>query len=383
MNVRRWRQDMRHTGYRQTLAALSTAVAVVVTAGCRDEITSPEPNGESPAKSEIYSFEERRIELHNETDNVRRVGTLTIPIGSGPWPTAIILNPSLPTDRDGTLGPLKFFKDLAEHLSHRGIAALRMDDRSVGESTGDYFQSTLSDFADDAAQAIEHVKAIDGIDSRRIGLIGLSQGGAVASIVASRKPSVGFLVLLGSPGLPFLESAMQQADDLGRAYGIPEEQVQISKESHRKIIRVLREEGTEADAVEKITNILIERGDVPNPLSAFLPDDPQEVAELFTTPWYRSQVSFDPDKYLTRVRVPTLAITGGLDIILRPDRHLPAIEKALRRAGNKEFVVRTLPAHNHVLQLSKTGQIHEQGELEETFSVEALTMISEWIGSLQ
>ncbi|MCZ6675026.1 MAG: hypothetical protein O7C75_19005, partial [Verrucomicrobia bacterium] len=83
MNVKRWRQDMRHTGYRQTVAALSTVVAVVVAAGCRDETASPEPNGESPAKSEIYSFEERRVELHNETDNVRRVGTLTIPIGSG------------------------------------------------------------------------------------------------------------------------------------------------------------------------------------------------------------------------------------------------------------------------------------------------------------
>jgi len=176
---------------------------------------------------------------------------------------------------------------------------------------------------------------------------------------------------------------MQQADDLGRAYGMPEEQVQISKASHQEIIRILRAGGTEAAALEKITDILIERGDQTNPLSGFLPDDPREAAELFTTPWYRSQVSFDPDEYLTRVRVPTLAITGSLDIILRPDRHLPAIEKALTRAGNKDFVVRTLPAHNHVLQLAKTGRVNEQGELEETFSIEALTIISEWIRSLQ
>jgi pimeloyl-ACP methyl ester carboxylesterase len=372
---------MRHISYRQLIAAL-TVFPIVLAFGCRDGSNSPEHTGESPPASQDYPFEERRIEFRNEAGNVRKVGTLTLPIGSGPWPTAIILNPSLPTDRDGTLGALKFFKDLAEFLARRGIAVLRMDDRGVGESTGDYFQSTLSDFADDAAEAIKHLRAIDGIDSRRIGLIGLSQGGAVASITASRTPSVGFLVLLGSPGLPYLESAMQQADDLGRAYGIPEEDVQIFKESHRRIIRILREKGTEPDAVEKITEILIEIENVPNPLSAFMPGDPQELAALFTTPWYRSQVSFDPGKYLPRVRVPTLAITGGLDIVLRPDRHLPAIEEALRQAGNEDVVANTLPAHNHALQLAKTGRIEEQGELEETFSVEALTMISDWIGSL-
>jgi pimeloyl-ACP methyl ester carboxylesterase len=374
---------MKRTGYRYVSVVLSAVVTLVVAAGCREEAKSPDHAGESHGRSQTYSFEERRVEFDIEADHVRRVGTLTIPIGSGPWPAAIILNPSMPTDRDGTLGPLTFFKDLAEYLSHRGIAVLRMDDRGVGESTGDYFQSTLTDFADDAEEAIEQLSAIDGMDRRKIGLIGLSQGAAVASIVASRRPTVGFLVLLGSPGLPFLESAMQQADDLGRAYGIPDEQVQLSKESHQEIIRVLREEGNEADDFEKIVDILIERGDRPNPLAGFLPDNPREAAELFTTPWYRSQVSLDPNEYLTRVRVPTLALTGDLDIILRPDRHLPAIEKALKRAGNESVVIRTLPAHNHWLQLAKTGRVDEAGELEETFSAEALSTISEWIGSLQ
>lgn len=176
---------------------------------------------------------------------------------------------------------------------------------------------------------------------------------------------------------------MQQADDLGRAYGIPGDQIQLSKESHREAIRVLREEGSEADDLEKITEILIERGNGPNPLTGFLPDDPREAAELFTSPWYHSQVAFDPAEYLTRIRVPTLAITGELDIVLRADRHLPAIEKALRRGGNKDVVVRTLPAHNHVLQLATTGRTDEQGELAGTFSEEALVMVSEWINSLR
>lgn len=201
-NFKDWQQDMRPTGYRRSIAVLS-AVATVVAAGCRDETASLTHTGESHASTQTHSFEERPVQFRIEADDVRRVGTLTFPIGSGPWPSAIILNPSMPTDRDGTLGTLKFFKDLAEYLSQRGIAVLRMDDRGVGESTGNYFQSTLSDFAGDAAAAIEHLKAIDGIDRRKIGVIGLSQGGAVASIVASGESPVGFLVLLGSPGLPF------------------------------------------------------------------------------------------------------------------------------------------------------------------------------------
>jgi len=100
-----------------------------------------------------------------------------------------------------------------------------------------------------------------------------------------------------------------------------------------------------------------------------------------TTPWFRYFLNFKPSKYLSQVTVPVLAVNGSLDLQVLPDSNLTGIEENLKIAGNGNYTLKVFEGLNHLFQVSLdgTGSPNEYGSIEETFNVEAMTYITDWV----
>src|SRR5260370_15547278 len=140
-----------------------------------------------------YSYREEEVSYENKAQNVTLAATLTIPQGKGPFPAVLLITGSGPQDRDESLMGHKPFLVLADYLTRKGIAVLRADDRGVGKSTGSFATATTADFATDVEAGVAYLKTLPEVDSRKTGLIGHSEGGIIAPMVAARNPGVAFI----------------------------------------------------------------------------------------------------------------------------------------------------------------------------------------------
>src|ERR1700722_1903204 len=189
-----------------------------------------------------YPYEEEELTFPNAKAGTTLAATLTMPRGAGLFPVAILLAGSGPLDRDETDGGHRPFLVLADHLTRKGIAVLRYDKRGIGKSTGSYDDSTTADFAGDAEAALAFLKTQKGIDARKIGIIGHSEGGIVASMIASRSTSVNWMPLLAGPATKGEETLLIQSDLITRAAGMTNDQVAKSLDFDRQSYNLVRHE---------------------------------------------------------------------------------------------------------------------------------------------
>ncbi|HUH45644.1 MAG TPA: alpha/beta hydrolase, partial [Arenibacter sp.] len=127
-----------------------------------------------------YPYYEEEIYFENREDAVKLSGTLTLPRKDGFFPAVILISGSGPQNRDEELMGHKPFLVLSDYLTKNGIAVLRYDDRGVGASTGDFKTATSLDFSKDAEAGVQYLKTRKEIDTKKIGLIGHSEGGLIA-----------------------------------------------------------------------------------------------------------------------------------------------------------------------------------------------------------
>lgn len=328
-----------------------------------------------------YAAEEVRFE--NASANAKLSGTLTLPRAAGPHPAAILISGSGPQDRDESLMGHKPFLVLADYLTRQGIAVLRYDDRGVGKSTGDFAKATSADFATDVEAAIAFLKSRKDIAPHQIGLIGHSEGGLIAPMVASRNKDVAFIVLLAGPGLSGEEILFLQGQAILKAMGGGAETLARQRTMQERIFKLVREEKDNAVAEKKLKEIMDEEIAKLNPIEKKLAEASLAAAaaqaKQVLSPWFRFFLAYDPRSALTKTQCPVLAIIGEKDLQVPPKENNPAIEQALKAGGNRDFTVKELPGLNHLFQTSKSGAVTEYGEIEETFAPEALKLIGEWI----
>ena len=149
-----------------------------------EELSRPQ----NPVEPFPYAVEEVTFS-HGEGENrITLAGTLTRPSEGGPHPTAVMITGSGPQDRDETVMGHKPFWIIADDLARAGVAVLRFDDRGTGESTGDFASATSLDFADDVRAALRYLTTRDDVDAKRLGVIGHSEGGLIAPMVATSGP---------------------------------------------------------------------------------------------------------------------------------------------------------------------------------------------------
>lgn len=316
-----------------------------------------------------YPYGEEDVS-YTSAPGVRLAATLTLPAGTGPFPAVVLITGSGPQDRDETLLGHKPFKVLADHLTRHGIAVLRADDRGSGSSTGTFATATSMDFAADAEAGLTYLANRKEINPRKLGLVGHSEGGVVAPIVAARNRAVAFIVLLAGSGVPGDEVLLAQQALIATANGAPAELVQRASAAMREVFAAIK---TEKDDTA-LAAALRQR------LAALIPAAQIDAqVQTLLSPWYRYFLTYDPRPTLRAVRCPVLALTGEKDLQVPAKMNLAAIKAALDEGGNTRSQVEELPGLNHLFQHATTGSPAEYARIEETVATEVLDKVSGWI----
>ncbi|WP_230669731.1 S9 family peptidase [Methanosarcina barkeri] len=330
-----------------------------------------------------YPYTEEEVVYENKEAGVKLAGTLTLPRSEGPFPAAILITGSGQQNRNEEIAGHRPFLVLSDYLTRQGIAVLRVDDRGVGGSTGNVSQATTEDFAGDVLTGVEYLKNRKEIDSSRIGLIGHSEGGIIAPMVAVKSPDVAFIVLMAGQGITGEEISYLQSDLIYRAEGVDNETIAHNEVLLRKMYSVVKEEQNNTAAEEKLREIL--RAEMANTSEQKIESSDHSEAVIdaqvtsLTLPWMRFFLTYDPRPTLMKVKCPVLAIAGEKDLQVPPEENLEAIDEALKAGGNKDYTVKELPGLNHLFQTAKTGSPSEYSKIEETISPAALEIIGNWI----
>lgn len=328
-------------------------------------------------------------------------GTLTYPENfKKGMPVVVMITGSGPQNRDEEIMGHKPFLVIADYLARHGIATLRYDDRGVGESTGDFSASDTYDFMRDAAMAIAYLR--DTRKFGKIGVLGHSEGGTIAYMLAARKKA-DFLVSLAGPVLPGDTILLRQNRDLMMKQGYSQAQVDNYcrglwkvlnyKTSYYKIEHP--QNGEKPKGVvsklsdEKIFLLLMMGIDIPDAMRKNLFAVMQQKSR-----WLDHWLLYNPAKDVRKVECPVMVLGGSNDLQVRSSSNLKAarnlffssdnkfdktdaVEKSLRASVIKEY-----PGLNHLFQPSATGLPQDYGKIETTISEEVLRDISDWINKV-
>lgn len=331
---------------------------------------------QTPIKPYPYYSEE--VTFQNTKANISLAGTLTLPMKKGNFPVVILITGSGPQTRDEEIFGHKAFLVLSDYLTKNGIAVLRYDDRGVGQSTGDFKTATSADFATDVESAIDYLKTRNEINKKKIGLIGHSEGGLIAPIVAAKSKDVAFIALLAGTGIQGDQILLLQQKLIGKVSGASDEEVQKTEIENTKVYKIIKQ----STSIEQL------KIDLTNYYKQALKENPNGMSEdqfvnlmieNLATPWMQYFISYNPVPTLEKVKCPVLAINGSKDLQVPPKENLEGIKKALTKGGNKNVTTLELPNLNHLFQECSTGSPKEYGTIEQTFSPTAMTVVLNWI----
>lgn len=334
--------------------------------------------------SRPYPYYTEDVAFENSSAGITLAGTLTLPSAQGNFPAAILISGSGPQNRDEEIAGHRPFLIIANHLTKQGVAVLRCDDRGVGQSTGDFQAATTADFATDVAASIQFLKSRKEINTDKIGLIGHSEGGMVAPLVASKSEDVSFMVMLAGPGIDLVEVIMMQKELVSRADGVSESDIKKwVLPVHEKACRMITTY-TDTAALKADLKVLIEKAYDKSPPDLMPSDIPKEEVistqvKYWSSDWYRYFLKYDPAAVLEKVSCPVLALNGEKDLQVTPEENLSAIDNAFKKGGNTNVTVKEMPNLNHLFQNCETGSPEEYEKIEETFSPIALKEMSDWI----
>lgn len=330
-----------------------------------------------------YPYLEEEVVVENPSAGVRLAGTLTLPRSAGPHPVVVFITGSGPQDRDEAIMGHRPFLVLADHLTRAGIGVLRCDDRGVGSSTGDFSKATVRDFAGDVLAQIAYLRTRREVDQRRIGLLGHSEGGIVAPMVATKSKDVSFIVLLAGVGVSTEELLLRQARDIARVMGAGEEVIARNAALQKELFAIAKEQqdksAAEAAARKLIRDQLTDFSEEQRKAMGLSEAGIEAQIKMVLSPWFRDLLPYDPRPTLRAVKCPVLALNGGKDLQVAAKENLTAIRDALTAGGNQRVKTVELPGLNHLFQTCQTGAIAEYGQIEETFNPAAMKLISDWI----
>ena len=328
---------------------------------------------QEPTKPYPYYSEE--VKFENTKDKIVLAGTLTLPEKNGKFPAVILISGSGPQNRDEELLGHKPFLVLADYLTKNGIAVLRFDDRGTAKSTGDFKNATTFDFATDVEYAIKYLQTRKEINKNSIGLIGHSEGGIIAPIIASKNKNIDFIVLMAGSTLRGDKLLLLQKYKIETQMGIGKQVI----ENNQQIF---------AGAYEIILNENLGKEVLPDTLSHYfiskygkaLPENQKNaLINQLTSTWMINFIRLDPVVYLEKVTCPILAINGNKDLQVPLKENLEVIENIFKKSDNTKVKIKELEDLNHLFQECETGAISEYTTIEQTISPIALKEILNWI----
>jgi pimeloyl-ACP methyl ester carboxylesterase len=263
-------------------------------------------------------------------------GTLTYPKTNKKYPLVVLVTGSGLENRDEEIFSHKPFAVIADYFAKNGIATFRYDDRGFGQKDTLLMKGTTLDFALDCESAIKMLKDNEHIDKNHIGVVGHSEGGLIAEVIASRNKDVSFIVLLAAPSITGKDIMISQTK------------------------KILASNGASKEDIDK--NV--------NEINAMTFND-NSINDIWTKCFYY----LDPKDYLKKIKCPTLVLNGSKDMQVIPEENIPYMQKYLT---NKP-TIKVMPNLNHLFQHCTTGNPSEYINIEETFSPEVLQIMRDFI----
>jgi pimeloyl-ACP methyl ester carboxylesterase len=333
--------------------------------------------------SKPYPYYTENVKFTNTKEDISLAGTLSLPQKEGKFPAVILISGSGQQNRDSEILGHKPFLIIADYLTRNGIAVLRYDDRGVGESKGNPTLSTSADFANDARAAIEYLKNRKEINGKKIGIIGHSEGGMIAPMIAATDKNIAFLVLLAGTGVAGDVLLVDQNYEVGKLRGFNEEQLQEAKRTNQEIYDIVKADATLTTIKENLAAYFLSNinkmPEAERPSKAEIDESLSQQVDGIATPWLRYFISYNPKENLKIVKCPVLVLNGEKDIQVTANLNTKGITEALKEGGNKKVTLQIFPDLNHLFQHCKKCNVEEYSQLEETFSPEVLKSITDWI----
>ena len=329
-----------------------------------------------------FSYDIEEVKFMNLQDSFYLSGTLTLPKNSNQTPAIVLISGSGPQNRDEEIMGHKPFWVLADYLTNIGYAVLRYDDRGTHASGGDYASATTLDFALDGQSAIEYLKGRDDIDSNKIVVIGHSEGGLICNILGARVKNLSGIVSLAGTSIRGDSILQIQTRLISESNNTSEKELEITQEYNREIFKAIvtslsiSQAKTELEKISKrwtkvmYKNDIIKRNEKKEVINS--------VSETMLNPWMYEFVKYSPSEDIKNLDCNVLVLIGSKDIQVTSKENIEGYKKLLPK-NRKLQTVKELPGLNHLFQKCSLCTISEYGELEETFSMDAMEEIRDFL----
>jgi pimeloyl-ACP methyl ester carboxylesterase len=317
-----------------------------------------------PPASEAAAAPFREEQVHFASGDNTLAGVLVHPTTPGPYPAVAFVHGSGSLGRnDWTLHPA-----LREHFARHGIASLCWDKPGVGASGGEWTRQTFDDRAREALDAVRFLRGREDINPLQVGLWGISQGGWICPLAASRSPDVAFLILVSAPAGTIVEQDLFRVEQGMRADGRPQEDIDKALEFARRRVDLIWA-GTfeQLDAAQREASDQRWFADYVHRLT------PRDFA------FGMKNIGYDGRPALRGVKCPVLVIVGERDTVVPSKRAAATIEDVLTKASNADVTVKTFPGADHFLHQTKTGGPREMAAGERRFAPGYLTTLTDWL----
>jgi uncharacterized protein len=343
-----------------------------------------------------FPYHSEEIMYTNADKSIQYGGTLTYPKSdsltgsaeSHSFPAVILITGSGQQDRDESIYGHKPFAVIADYFTKRGFVVLRVDDRGIGKTTGIFSEATTMDFAKDLEAGLDFLEKQPMVNKNKIGLIGHSEGGMIAPIVADERREIKFVILLAGPGIPIIDLMQQQIEAVsisngdspavananGQLMHIVWEETSKNEDSAMTVehIRMKIENWSKTLDTATLAKFKIQyAGNLNNLIT-------QAMATLHSK-WYKYFISFNPQPYLENLDCKVLALNGSKDVQVIAATNLKGIRQSLQKSKSPQYDVVEIPGLNHLFQSCIKCNPAEYNDLEESFSPIALDMIGNWL----
>lgn len=335
-----------------------------------------------------FDYISEDVTFKNADGSISYGATITIPKGVKTYPAILLVSGSGPQNRDEELMGHKPFAVIANYLTNKGYIVLRVDDRGVGQTTGDRKKATSADFAKDASAAIDYLKTRKEVNQKKVGIMGHSEGGMIAPMLASERKDIDFIILMAGPGVKVYELMEDQSAAVMSAGGVSDAIVAEYRKLYRGIEQAIISSKTGEEAQLKMKEVTgAWKSSASKEAREFIDIDDfekekkyiSEFMALYHDTWFNYFLKYDPQPTLQKLSCKVLALNGGRDVQVLAKQNLEGIRESLTKGKNKNFEVKELSGLNHLFQRCNTCSPQEYGTLKETISEDALKAVSDWL----
>jgi pimeloyl-ACP methyl ester carboxylesterase len=274
-------------------------------------------------------------------------GDLYIPASKGPHPAVVFVHGSGASTRS-----VAFF---TTYFLQLGIAVLTFDKQGAGESEGDWETASFDELADDVIAGIHFLKKQNNINTKKIGVLGNSQGGWIGSMVTAKSRDVAFLLMRVGAGENVMETMLHENRGIYLADGFKEKDVDEIIKMERDYMNA----AIQGKTWEQGDSVILSYSNK----SWFKKLYPERRIKSERSEknwqWLHNNLLYDSYDYLKKVKVPVLWIMAEKDWNVNSQKSYPRIMEALQKAGNKDYTVKTIPNSGHSGLITKTGYYNE------------------------